>query len=255
MRRIWLAAAVTTILVVPTTVLAAHRFADVADSNIFHEDIAWLVDADVTRGCNPPSNDEFCPSDQVTRQQMAAFMRRLAENRVVDAGRLEGLTVDQLVAEVGNGPVSRPVLSYVWVDGRAAFPDGQFSVFTVASVTVEASTQEGGAALAEAVGTMVGDTAEVDENRDLACWIATAADDTASNRGALVQYRPGQRATSATFATSHAVEVAAGESVTFYLRCRDISGGAGNDFAVSGARLSGIFLPGETHTVDAEPAP
>lgn len=66
---------------------------------------------------------------------------------------------------------------------------------------------------------------------------------------------PGQRATSTVFVTSHAVEVAAGSSVTFYLRCRDISGGAGNDSAVSGARLSGLFPPGTAHTIEAEPAP
>lgn len=83
-----------------------------ARSNIFHDDIAWLADADVTRGCNPPANTEFCPSDEVTREQMAAFMRRLAENRV-DAGRLQGLTVDQLAAEFGGGSSSQPALSYV----------------------------------------------------------------------------------------------------------------------------------------------
>src|SRR5690606_25139077 len=67
----------------PLAVIAADKFDDVPDSNIFHDDIAWLADADVTRGCNPPDNTQFCPDDNVTRGQMAAFMNRLANNRVV----------------------------------------------------------------------------------------------------------------------------------------------------------------------------
>src|SRR5690606_6120098 len=54
-------------------------FTDVPDTNVFHDDIAWLAEAGVTKGCNPPDNTEFCPGDNVTREQMAAFMRRLAQ--------------------------------------------------------------------------------------------------------------------------------------------------------------------------------
>src|SRR5690606_38667277 len=50
-------------------------FVDVADS-IFEGDIDALAAADITRGCNPPANDRFCPSDNVTRGQMAAFLVR-----------------------------------------------------------------------------------------------------------------------------------------------------------------------------------
>jgi hypothetical protein len=52
---------------------------DVPDTNIFHGDITWLADNDITRGCNPPTNTLFCPKDNVTREQMAAFMRRNAQ--------------------------------------------------------------------------------------------------------------------------------------------------------------------------------
>lgn len=54
------------------------RFIDVDDSSVFVDDIEWLAEAGVTRGCNPPANDRFCPGSAVTRAQMAAFMRRLA---------------------------------------------------------------------------------------------------------------------------------------------------------------------------------
>lgn len=84
------AAAMGVLIITPLAVGAADRFGDVPDSNIFHDDIQWLVDAGVTRGCNPPENNEFCPRDDVTREQMAAFLKRLAENQVVDAAQLAG---------------------------------------------------------------------------------------------------------------------------------------------------------------------
>lgn len=80
----------------PVAVMASHGFTDVPDNHTFHEDIQWLRDADVTRGCNPPANTRFCPDDFVTRGQMAAFMNRLAGNQVVDAAALEGHTVADL---------------------------------------------------------------------------------------------------------------------------------------------------------------
>lgn len=72
-------------VITPVAVSASHQFTDVPDTNIFHDSIAWLADNGVTKGCNPPTNDEFCPNDNVTRGQMAAFMQRLAEAKVVDA--------------------------------------------------------------------------------------------------------------------------------------------------------------------------
>ncbi len=50
-------------------------FNDAAGS-IFEADIEWLGAVGVTRGCNPPVNDQFCPDAVVTRQQMAAFLVR-----------------------------------------------------------------------------------------------------------------------------------------------------------------------------------
>lgn len=51
-------------------------FVDVASSNTFVEDIGRLATAGITRGCNPPANDRYCPRDHVTRGQMAAFINR-----------------------------------------------------------------------------------------------------------------------------------------------------------------------------------
>jgi len=38
--------------------------------------ISAVKDAGITKGCNPPANDRFCPEDVVTRAQMAAFIYR-----------------------------------------------------------------------------------------------------------------------------------------------------------------------------------
>ncbi|MEA2001399.1 MAG: S-layer homology domain-containing protein, partial [Actinomycetota bacterium] len=50
-------------------------FADIAAS-LFVDDISWLVDESITRGCNPPVNTRYCPTGSVTRGEMAAFLVR-----------------------------------------------------------------------------------------------------------------------------------------------------------------------------------
>lgn len=80
-----LAAALFLFVALPLGVVAADAFTDVPDSNVHHNDITWLKDSGVTLGCNPPANTEFCPDANVTRAQMASFLRRLAENEVVHA--------------------------------------------------------------------------------------------------------------------------------------------------------------------------
>ncbi len=46
------------------------------DGHTFENDIDKLGTAGVTKGCNPPDNDRFCPDDRVTRGAMAAFLVR-----------------------------------------------------------------------------------------------------------------------------------------------------------------------------------
>jgi len=54
-------------------VFASHQFADVPTNHQFHSDISWLADSGVTTGCG---GGNFCPEDNVTRGQMAAFLHR-----------------------------------------------------------------------------------------------------------------------------------------------------------------------------------
>jgi hypothetical protein len=46
------------------------------DGSTFEHDAEKLAAAGITRGCNPPKNDRFCPDRVVTRGQMAAFLVR-----------------------------------------------------------------------------------------------------------------------------------------------------------------------------------
>ena len=39
------------------------------DDSVFEDDINRLAAAGITKGCNPPANDAFCPDDKVTRDR------------------------------------------------------------------------------------------------------------------------------------------------------------------------------------------
>ncbi|GMQ86514.1 MAG: hypothetical protein BMS9Abin07_2093 [Acidimicrobiia bacterium] len=46
------------------------------DGSVYEDDNNKLAKAGITRGCNPPANNRFCPESKVTRGQMAAFLVR-----------------------------------------------------------------------------------------------------------------------------------------------------------------------------------
>jgi hypothetical protein len=50
-------------------------FVDVAGT-IHRDNIAALAFAGITKGCNPPTNDRYCPGDSVSREQIASFVTR-----------------------------------------------------------------------------------------------------------------------------------------------------------------------------------
>jgi hypothetical protein len=58
---------------VPGTALANHLFADVPTSSIFHDAISAIAGAGITTGCG---GGNYCPTANVTREQMAAFLHR-----------------------------------------------------------------------------------------------------------------------------------------------------------------------------------
>ena len=71
-----LAVATALVALTPIAVSAAGGTFTDDDNSPFEADIEWMAENGYTFGCNPPANDKFCPSDPVTRDQMAAFMSR-----------------------------------------------------------------------------------------------------------------------------------------------------------------------------------
>ena len=62
-------------LIADTIAEVPSPFVDIGDT-VFANDIVWLRYNGITKGCNPPTNDRYCPEDRVTRGQMAAFLVR-----------------------------------------------------------------------------------------------------------------------------------------------------------------------------------
>jgi hypothetical protein len=68
-----MAAFIRRALSLPST--GTDYFKDDNDS-VFEGDINAIAAAGITKGCNPPTSDKFCPDGKITRGQMAAFLRR-----------------------------------------------------------------------------------------------------------------------------------------------------------------------------------
>ena len=77
------AALVAAVVAFPLGVLANHQFTDVPNSYTFHGDIDHVYDARITNGC---SATKYCPEDNVTRGQMAAFLERTGGRVTSDDG-------------------------------------------------------------------------------------------------------------------------------------------------------------------------
>lgn len=76
-RRAWIiGVTLLAVALVPALAFASHGFEDVPDSNVFHDDIAWMQETGVTKGCNPPENTEYCPHRALIRGEEAAFFHR-----------------------------------------------------------------------------------------------------------------------------------------------------------------------------------
>lgn len=216
--------AVTAAVAAPTAVWAADAFTDVPDSNVFHDDIAWLADANVTQGCNPPDNTRFCPGDTVTREQMAAFMRRLAENQVVDAGSLGGSDPEAYQTMVfGNTPSSIATLNS---GDNVAISELGFEVPVggVAAITAPAAYYE------PADGEKLLQWVQVD---DTTCKNDAASDEVAYGHGSAFEDRT-------TITLAGTVELTAGAH-TVILCAREYAGAF--DTVVYGAAIQVVFSP------------
>ena len=140
--RVLLMFAALALFIVPVVAFAAAGFTDVDDDSVFVADIQWMKDNGITKGCNPPTNDKFCPKNNVTREQMSAFMHRLAIEKVVDAATAahadhatEADDADTLDGFSSENLASRAAM--VDYDGANTDPLGEIR----ATVTIEAPAQ------------------------------------------------------------------------------------------------------------------
>jgi len=173
--RLALVVLVTVAVTAPVSVYAASQFTDVPGDHLFHDDIVWLADSGVTRGCNPPANDMFCPESYVTRGQMAAFMRRLAASGTVDAGTVDGQDAVAIASRATGAVMTAPAAT----DENAVVSttiDVPVSGYIIATASAEARVEDG-------------------EDDWIGCWISfngyahgftalfLSNDDTPDNRG------------------------------------------------------------------------
>jgi hypothetical protein len=81
------------------------------DGSVFESDIAKLAAAGITKGCNPPINDLYCPDSTVTRGQMAAFLVRAMGYTDNGGGNLfvddDGSVFENDIDRLGTAGVTR----------------------------------------------------------------------------------------------------------------------------------------------------
>ncbi|MDH4308870.1 MAG: M15 family metallopeptidase, partial [Acidimicrobiia bacterium] len=112
------------------------------DTSMFEADIEVVADLGVTRGCNPPFADAYCPDDSVTRGQMAAFLVRMfelspsGEDRFTDDGESE--FEDDINALAAAGITSGCTQTSFCPDLPVS--RGQMAAFLVRALELEADT-------------------------------------------------------------------------------------------------------------------
>ena len=66
--------------------------------NVHETSIEGIAAAGITKGCNPPVSDRYCPDKNVDRGQMAAFLARaigLQDDGITLAARFQGQVIQQ----------------------------------------------------------------------------------------------------------------------------------------------------------------
>jgi len=116
------------------------------DGSIFENDITWLAQEGITKGCNPPANDMYCPGSSVTRGQMAAFLvRGLGLADAGSAGFLDTVgsifekDIDKLAAAGITKGCNPPVNDKYCPDSKVT--RGQMAAFLVRALKL---TDDGG---------------------------------------------------------------------------------------------------------------
>ena len=79
------------LVALPIGAYASHLFDDVSDTSVHFDGIEFMKDSGVTVGCG---GSNFCPQDNVTREQMGTFMYRLSGNDPATAPSVNATQID-----------------------------------------------------------------------------------------------------------------------------------------------------------------
>ena len=124
----------------------------------YEPDIEALAAAGITKGCNPPANDRFCPDDPVTRGQMAAFLVRALHlsasggSSFVDSGGVFDGDIDRLATAGITKGCNPPANDRFCPDDPVT--RGQMAAFLVRALHLSAS---GGSSFVDSGGVFDGD--------------------------------------------------------------------------------------------------
>lgn len=117
---------------VPAAVALAQvgGFDDVPPDQVHAEGIAWLVENGIAAGCQ---TGRFCPSDPVSRSQMATFLHRLSGTAegvdpVVDADRVDGLDSTELVRNQRFVTQGEQITDQNFANVTVACPEGTVAI-------------------------------------------------------------------------------------------------------------------------------
>ncbi len=127
----------------PVAAFAANPFQDLVGGSPHNGNIDAIYNAGITTGCVP--NQSYCPTDLVTRQEMASFLARTAglggNQPVTNARTVQGFTPNALVRTnaaanpnvvylTGNyqtitaAQIDVPTAGFVYVTGAVSFAEG-----------------------------------------------------------------------------------------------------------------------------------
>ncbi len=257
-RSLWLRygfiALATALVVAPLAAYASDTFTDVPDTNIFHDDIQWMSDNGITAGCGG-GGTLYCPKDNVTREQMSAFMKRLAVNQVVDAATAleadHATTADSATAaddaDTLDGLDSTELAPVAWAQTR----DNDGNIFPATASNVEVNSvaiDAPGAGVLVISGTVYfnnnsgGTTGDVDLQAMIDGAAIPAGTDQATTR--LEADASGHDA--ATLSYTVTIPVTAGAHVI----SQEVDPGSTSDWFYNGNYLTVVFYPSAQGTLE-----
>ncbi len=85
-------------------------FWDVADGSTFSGDVRWLGEQGITRGCNPPWRDDFCPRRTLTRAEAATMLVRALDLPLSTVDRFaddDGTTHEESIDALAAAGITR----------------------------------------------------------------------------------------------------------------------------------------------------